>query len=274
MESTTTTTSATGEPCGTTEREPEGAPEVVQEAPPALPVGRHTVALAHLLVVPEYQIRKSTIPGVVAQYAGLLRGGVELPPVLAGRINGTLVLLDGFHRAEAHRKVGRLEIEVEVVDTTPREARWLAARGNLTHGLQLKPRERREAFRAFIRAGQHLDERRRIMSLREMARASCVGSHNTVRSWLKEFPHVLRAMASENRRGPGVVGRLPGRSFEEMAEDGITQAVAAGRAITCEFSRGRLALALRQAAEEMERGEPAPIITESRQKEPEAHCRF
>jgi hypothetical protein len=79
---------------------------------------RGRVAVHDLLTVPEFQIRKKVNPGTVRHYAGLLRAGTILPPVLAGMIDGALVLLDGFHRVEAHRQAGIPDIEVEVVPTS------------------------------------------------------------------------------------------------------------------------------------------------------------
>ncbi len=217
---------------------------------------RRTIALADLLTVKDYQIRRRTDPGTVTRYAGLLRAGKELPPVKVGMIDGAAVLLDGFHRVEAHRRAGIFDVVADVVSTTAREAKWLAAEANMAHGLPLKRSEMRSAFRAFIEAGRHLDDRRRLLSLREMAQRCGVGSHNTVLAWLrKDFPRIARQLQAENPRGGGA-HPLSGRSLAEIAEDNIAQAVAAARGVTCERERECLIMALKGAAQEIERGAP------------------
>lgn len=225
---------------------------------PAPAADVRSVRLDDLVTVPDYQIRKRTDPGTVARYAGFLRAGAELPPVKVGMIDGALVLLDGFHRVEAHRKAGRWEIAAEIVATNAREAKWLAAEANMKHGLPLKRSELRGAFRAFVHAGRHLDARRRVLSLREMAQGCGVGSHNTVRSWLeKDFPRIYRQLRTEYPQGGGL-RRAPGRTLAEIAEESIRAAVAAARGVPDEDERARLALALRQAAAEVEN--PSPLV--------------
>lgn len=230
----------------------------MSEAPTTSP---QRVAIDDLVAVPEFQIRRRTDPSTVARYAGLLRAGVILPPVKAGRIEGALVLIDGFHRVEAHRRAGVSAIMAEIIPVSEREARWLAAEANMAHGLPLTRSERREAFKAFVQAGRHLDARRRLLSLREMARACGAGSHNTILSWLrKDFPRIARQLQGENPRGGGCRGvSVP--SLSEIAEESIRQAIAAARGVPCEVERGALAAILREAAGAIERGEPPSVLT-------------
>jgi hypothetical protein len=217
------------------------------------------VQIADLLVVPDYQIRRKTDASTVARYAGLLRAGTVLPPVKAGLISGALVLLDGYHRIEAHRRVNLGQIAVEIVSTTAREAKWLAAEANMAHGLPLKRSEMRAAFRAFIHARRHLDSRGHLLSLREMAKACGVGSHNTVLAWLtKDFPKIARQLQSESPRGGGCYPS-EGRSFAQIAREGIAAAVAAARGVTCEFARGALLQAMGEAMDVIEKGTPVAL---------------
>lgn len=234
------------------------------EAPTTSP---QRVAIDDLVAVPEFQIRRRTDPGTVARYAGLLRAGVILPPVMAGRIEGALVLIDGFHRVEAHRRAGVSAIMAEITPVSEREARWLAAEANMAHGLPLTRSERREAFRAFVQAGRHLDARRRLLSLREMAKACGIGSHSTVLSWLKkDFPKIARQLREELPRGGGC-RPAPVPSLSEIAEESIRQAMAAACGIPCERERGALAAILRDAAGAIERGEPPSVFSSREQGE-------
>jgi ParB-like chromosome segregation protein Spo0J len=52
----------------------------------------------------------------VNQYAAILKAGVELPPIVVkARNDGVFQILDGNHRTEAARRLGRSEIAVKVI---------------------------------------------------------------------------------------------------------------------------------------------------------------
>jgi ParB-like chromosome segregation protein Spo0J len=47
----------------------------------------------------------------IEQYAAIMAAGVELPPILVRRVNDDrYAVVDGNHRTEAHRRLGRSEI--------------------------------------------------------------------------------------------------------------------------------------------------------------------
>jgi hypothetical protein len=157
-----------------------------------------------------------------------------MPPLTVARVNGALVLVDGWHRLGALHQIGRWEAEVNVVDATERETYWLAARANLTHGLPLKPRELRKVFRSYVRARQHRDGDR-IKSYREIAEetgGNC--GHTTVRNWMfSDFPKIAREMGGKD----DVVGNggdydVPaGPSFKDTASAALQDALVAFRAV-------------------------------------------
>ncbi|MCK8784255.1 hypothetical protein M0638_07675 [Roseomonas sp. NAR14] len=227
---------------------------------PSVPTETRTLALADILVDPAYQIRSALDEATVARYVGVLRADGEMPPLKVGCIAGALVLLDGFHRVSAYRERGILMVEAEVVATTTKEARWIAAEANMRHGLPLKPKEKQEAFRAFVRAGNLKDHRGHLRTLREVAQRFGLVGHTTILRWLrKDFPQVARQYAGGDGGGmaPDVRSRLP--SFHDTAAECIAQAVAAARGVDCRHQRGKLVVALRGALEEVERAAPFEI---------------
>lgn len=169
------------------------------------------------------------------------------------------VLVDGWHRVAAHQAIGSAAVEAMVRDATEREARWLAAEANLAHGLPLKPREVREAFRAFIKARRHRlpakpgAEPGRL-SYRQIATA--LGghvTHQTVHNWMqKDFPDTAREYAGEvtpPAEAPGPDD--PEEGFARAALDAIERAVAAARGVRDPGRRGALIEAAEGALREM-----------------------
>jgi hypothetical protein len=135
--------------------------------------------------------------GVVARYANVIASGRLMPPIKVALVNGAPVVVDGWHRIAAHEWRGEKQITAHVVIATEREAQWLAAAANLSHGLPLKPREVRTAFRAFIKARQHIRQTGRLLSYRDIAEAmGGLVVHTTLRNWMKaDFPRIAQKMA-------------------------------------------------------------------------------
>lgn len=177
--------------------------------------GPRDIAIDSLVRLPIFQVRKQLDPGTVERYKQGFKaeGPIMLAPILVGRIvadqwgrprdrvkkvpMGSLVLLAGFHRVEACVQLGRKTILANVIDTTLREARWLAAESNMAHGLPLKKGELREAFREFLRAGKWKEHN----SLRSIARAFGV-HHTTIAQWLEEREfHRVRARFRKDVEG-------------------------------------------------------------------------
>ncbi len=162
------------------------------------------VQIASLVQHKAFQVRERLDDGTINRYAAGFRYGGEITrqPILVGRIQapprqprgrppkhlvgvevGALVLLAGFHRVAACRLIGQPTILARVVDTTAREAQWLAAESNLAHGLPLKNKEVRRAFEAFVRAGQYLNADGSRKSLRVIGQLFGK-DHKTIHAWL------------------------------------------------------------------------------------------
>jgi len=163
--------------------------------------GAVEVRIADLVQHKAFQVRKKLDEATVLKYRrGFdLDGPIAYSPILVGRIKppertargrpnqqfriGALVLLAGFHRVKACTQSGRETILARIVDTTAREAQWVAAESNMAHGLPLKGAELRAAFHAYLRAGKYRSADGKRQSLRDMGRY--FGKHHeTIRDWM------------------------------------------------------------------------------------------
>lgn len=155
-----------------------------------------TVSLDAVAMDEFFQIREKLNPATVDHYRQLYRVGTEMPPVEVALVDGTMILVDGWHRATALKALGQEMIEATVTKMTRQEARWKAADANSRHGLPLKPAEKRQRFRVYVETGQHQARQRgKVKSYREMERDLGL-PHTTIRSWmLKDFPKVAALLA-------------------------------------------------------------------------------
>jgi len=102
------------------------------------------------------QVRQRVDPRTVHKYAEAMRADAEFPPVTLALIDGSLYLVDGWHRVAAALANNQNLVWADVSEMTFDEARWYAAKANTEHGLPLKSKEVREVFRAFIDTRQHV----------------------------------------------------------------------------------------------------------------------
>lgn len=169
------------------------------------------IPLDRLVMNPDFHVRGGIDGEAVGRYAKALKADINLPPVAVVLAdpedqNGGFVLIDGWHRVEAIRKNATahdakgLTVTAHVLrgEQEPRRWSWLGAQANLTHGLPLQYRRRREIFRAYVRAGEHRKGGRGspMKSARCMSRdLGGLATHPTVLKWMRsDFPAVYRAM--------------------------------------------------------------------------------
>lgn len=155
------------------------------------------------------QIRtKGVHSEVVKEYREAMRQGTELPPLTVVQVDPKddergFILIDGWHRLRAMRELERDYADVVVLpETDPNRYRWLAAKGNRSHGLRLTRADKREVFRAYIKAGEHrtgMIGRNKIKSARQMAKElqGIVGDKQLAVWMQKDFPSVYRLMSAE-----------------------------------------------------------------------------
>jgi len=82
--------------------------------------------------------RQSVSYVTAGNYAAKMKAGVKFPPILLGRVNGDLILVDGYHRMLAHQKIKEEYIKAEIKKyTSLKELYKEAVELNNTHGLPL-----------------------------------------------------------------------------------------------------------------------------------------
>jgi hypothetical protein len=213
-----------------------------------------------------FQVRKQLDMGTVQRYAQALEAGADFPAVKVGRIKapdvqprgrpserlkdvqpGALVLLDGFHRVEAHRIAGQLHILADVIEVTAKDAQWEAARANLMHGLPLKPKEIVEAFKAYVRAGQYRDAKGNLKSLRTIGK-EFGRPHTTIRRWLERAKFYRLLALYDKEKTPALTQRTEEEQHPmDRTTHDIREALVNARALAPALSpqqRGELLAAL------------------------------
>lgn len=119
-----------------------------------------------------------------------MQAGAEFPPITLAHIDGSLYLVDGWHRVAAALTNNQYLVCADIFEMTFNEARWYPAKANTEHGLQLKSKELREVFRAFIETDRHL-QGQKLMPYREIAKRIGKG-FSTIRNWMKaDYPSLF-----------------------------------------------------------------------------------
>jgi hypothetical protein len=104
------------------------------------------VALAKIERGGGTQARVGNNEDAVVDYVEALRAGKQLPPpVVFKDEKGKLWLADGFHRVEAHARIGARSLDVEQHAGTQRDAVLYAAGANAFHGLRRTPEDKKRA---------------------------------------------------------------------------------------------------------------------------------
>lgn len=207
------------------------------------PAAPQTVKLSDIVDGEGFRVRRRLNPSTVAQYRQAYSLGVSLPPLRLGIVSGALVLVDGGHRLAALRALGQTEAEAVAEPMTEAEARWQSGQCNLAHGLPLSRAEKREAFRAYVKAGRHKAAPCRFKTYRAMAEELAgISSVSGIRVWMREdFPRVFRAMGGEADEAPGGLrGAHPEETLAAVAEEHLANAAAAMKGIRRPALRGRV----------------------------------
>lgn len=97
------------------------------------------------------QIRVEFHETTADEFAELLMGGGELPPVTVFFDGSEYWLADGFHRMRAHERAWREEIAAEVVDGSQRDAILYAVGANAVHGIRRSERDKRNAVETLLK---------------------------------------------------------------------------------------------------------------------------
>lgn len=128
------------------------------------------------------QSRAALYPEVVDQYRESLEDGEVFPPLVIAEAEGRFWLVDGFHRYEAYKRLGRLEVDCTIVKMPSKAEAWLyALQFNRDHGLRLTNADKRYRVQRLLR-----DPEWSRWSDREIARRVGVG-HVFVSNLRKEL---------------------------------------------------------------------------------------
>jgi transposase-like protein len=144
------------------------------------------------------QARVQTDTSVVEEYATAMRRGDQFPPlqIFHDLDSDLLVLVDGFHRLEAHLRVRPNEdIDVIIQEGTLSDARWTSFAVNATHGLRRSTADKRRIIAEALR-----HEKGVKMSDRQIAEHIGVDK-NTVASVRRELEAVGEIHHHGNRQG-------------------------------------------------------------------------
>jgi N6-adenosine-specific RNA methylase IME4 len=87
---------------------------------------------------------------MVIEYTDEIVNGAIFPPVVVFFDGSEYWLADGFHRYDAHRRLGLAEIEAEVKQGTVEDARWYSFGVNKSHGLRRTNEDKRRAVEAAL----------------------------------------------------------------------------------------------------------------------------
>jgi uncharacterized ParB-like nuclease family protein len=129
--------------------------------------------LTQIVADPAMQGRISMNEDAVIEYADALKEGMEFPPVLIMDTGDQMLLYDGFHRLEAHKRANSETIACVIRPGTRSDAMWLAAAANAKHGVRRTNEDKRKSVMLAISS-------RPDASLRELAK-HCGVTHEMVR---------------------------------------------------------------------------------------------
>lgn len=114
--------------------------------------------LIHTIETDGLQTRVGMNEDVVSDYADIMRGGGTLPPItlytkdpnapheLGVGLTPVYYLADGFHRLEAAKRLGYIEIDAEVREGDKTAALKCALKANAAHGLRRTNADKRHAL--------------------------------------------------------------------------------------------------------------------------------
>jgi len=97
------------------------------------------------------QHRTAVNPMIVAEYAELMRAGVEFPPVRLWWDGADYWLTDGFQRLAAAKSVGLTQLAAEIRPGSLSEAQWDSYAANGAHGVRRTPEETQRVIRLALR---------------------------------------------------------------------------------------------------------------------------
>lgn len=183
-------------------REPEGQESPDVNAPPAPTL----IRIEWVLKSPQAQVREKIDRNRVLAYRRSYELGEKLPPIKLAKVGNAYLLIDGWHRLAAKREMGETHVDAVFVDVSEDDVLWEAAKANFTHGLPLKTKEIRQAFRLYMKAKRYRRSRSDVKSLGEIEKDfGGIRSKTTFSRWIAEdFPWLRKHWERGDDQGPYV----------------------------------------------------------------------
>jgi hypothetical protein len=151
--------------------------------------------LAEIVLDANVQPRAKIDPRVVEEYVERIAADHTLPPVDVFDDGQQKFLAEGFHRAEAHRKLQHVEIACRVHQGSKQDAIWFAIKANQTHGLRRTTADKQRAVKMALRHPNGAG-----MSDSQIAEVVGV-SHTMVAKYREELESTCKICKSEERTG-------------------------------------------------------------------------
>lgn len=144
------------------------------------------ISMYDVLVDPKVQVRVHGLyEPAIATYIALISAGTQLKPVSVFWDEETekYILYNGFHRYEAHARLGKLTIYAEVAPGTYRDAMLNAGVEDLTHGLALSMHDKQNMLYRWIEFGDPRAKKSLVML------GGIFGvAPDTIKNWLAKQP--------------------------------------------------------------------------------------
>lgn len=143
------------------------------------------------------QPRAAMDEATIADYAEAIESGVTMPPVVVFHDGEVYWLADGYHRLAATKRLGCLDIDVDLRQGTRRDAMLHSFGANATHGLRRTNADKRRAVMAMLS-----DPDWSQWSNREIARAVNVSEWNVRRIRAEVTPPSMSAICENTQIEP------------------------------------------------------------------------
>lgn len=110
-----------------------------------------TIAIEKIRIDGGTQSRAAINDDVVSEYADVIKGGDDLPPITVYFDGKEYWLSDGFHRTAAYQQAGAFEVQAEVRQGDKRDAVLHSVGVNAKHGLRRTRADKRRAVEVLLR---------------------------------------------------------------------------------------------------------------------------
>jgi len=152
------------------------------------------------------RVLTGTVEEKVEEYKEMLEQGVEFDPIVVWkRPDGQYWIVDGVHRTEAHKRVGRTTIKAKIVELKDElEYRIEAIKANLKHGLPLQKEEKILLAQTLYKLGVPIAELKKLFGV----------SERTLYYWLEP----VKEKEEEELKQKALELRKQGLTQEEVAK--------------------------------------------------------